>query len=247
MPYYRPLVRKSCFLLLLTLACHRPSAETQALSHQPGQFGGATLAGRVVFHGTLPPPNTSAKLSFPDCARFVDQPADPGLIVDGEGGVRDAFVWIREGLPPGDYPVPAEPVVLDQKGCEFVPRVFGIRAEQKIILTSSDNFLHNVHADTAFNVPMPKAGERAEEKFSRTGVMRPIKCDVHNWMRAFAGVVPHPFWAVTGADGRFAIARLPPGKYTVEVWQERLGWRRRDVTIAGNETQTLGIDYTATP
>jgi hypothetical protein len=235
-------------LLLALLACHRQTAETQSVSHEPAKFGDATITGRVVFKGPLPPPpNTSAKLSFPDCAKFIGGPADPGLIVDSAGGVRDAFVWIRDGLPPGEYDVPPATVQLDQKGCEFSPRVFGIRAGQPIELTSSDDFLHNIHADTAFNVPMPRAGQRAVEKFTRTGVMRPIKCDVHNWMRAFAGVVPHPFWAVTGADGRFTIGRLPAGKYTVEVWQERLGWRRREITLGGNETQTLGIDYTATP
>src|SRR5262249_13262170 len=155
------------------------------------------------------------------------------------GGVRDAFVWIRNGVPPGEYPVPREPVTLDQRGCEFVPRVFGIRRGQTLLLTSGDPFLHNVHGAAAFNVPMPNAGLRVEESFAHIGVMTPIKCDVHNWMRAFAGVVPHPFWAVTDDSGSFRISQLPPGKYTIEVWQERLGWRRIDVTLGGNETHDI--------
>jgi hypothetical protein len=247
MPYYRPHVPRSCVPLLLFLACHRQSAEP-AVSHAPGQVGNSSITGHVSFHGEPPPaPSTATKLGFPDCARFAGGPRDPGLIVSPAGGVRDAFVWIRDGVPPGEYPVPQTPVTLDQRGCEFVPRVFGIRAGQTLVLTSSDPFLHNVHGAAAFNVPMPTAGARLEKSFAHTGVMTPILCDVHNWMRAFAGVVPHPFWAVTADDGSFRISQLPPGKYTVEVWQERLGWRRTEVTLGGNETRAISIDYTRAP
>jgi hypothetical protein len=156
-------------------------------------------------------------------------------------------VWIRDGLPEGDYPIPQTPVTLDQRSCEFVPRVFGIRVGQPLVLTSSDPFLHNVHAAAGFNVPMPSAGMRVQERFPSSGVMTPIRCDVHNWMRGFAGVVPHPFWAVTRDDGSFTIAQLPPGQYTVETWQERLGWRRQKVSLSGNETRNISIDYTRAP
>ena len=202
------------------------------------------------FHGSPPtPPTNIAKLGFPDCARFAaaSGPRDRGLLVSPSGGVRDAFVWIAGGLPDGEYPLPAEPITLDQRACEFEPRVFGIRAGQRLVVTSSDPFLHNVHGATAFNVPLPTAGARVERTFPRPGVMTPIFCDVHNWMHAFAGVVPHPFWAITDEGGGFTIRRLPAGRYTVEVWQERLGVRHAGVTLVGNETRTISIDYTGAP
>lgn len=43
-----------------------------------------------------------------------------------------------------------------------------------------------------------------------------LTCSVHPWMTAYAGVLDHPFYAVTGPDGRFEIKNLPKGKYVLE-------------------------------
>jgi len=224
-------------LVLALLSCHHEAAQAPA-PKPPGRFGTAAITGRVTFQGTPPAPPHAAKLGFPDCARFAALgPADPGLVVDPQGGVRDAFLWIRD--LEGDYPVPAEPVTLDQKQCEFTPRVFGVRAGQPVVLVNSDPFLHNVHGATAFNVPLPTEGARLTRTFPKPGVMTPVLCDVHNWMRAFAGVVPHPFWAVSAADGSYAIERLPAGTYTLELWQERTGWQRKTVTVADGERKRV--------
>jgi hypothetical protein len=71
-----------------------------------------------------------------------------------------------------------------------------------------------------------------ERKFQEQQVAVPLVCDVHPWMRAFAGVVSHPFFAVTGKDGTFALKGLPAGKYTLEAWHERLGKVSAEVTVA---------------
>ena len=163
------------------------------------------------------------------------------MAVSSSGGVADAFVWIKDGLPPGTYPVPSEAVTLDQKGCEYRPRVFGIRAGQTLVLANSDPILHNVHAP-GFNVPLPSVGARVSRKFPRPEVMATITCDVHPWMRAYAGVTPHPFFAVTGADGTFSIPNLPAGSYTLQVWHEKLGMTEQKVTLADGETKTLLFD-----
>ena len=61
--------------------------------------------------------------------------------------------------------------------------------------------------------------------------MVPVRCDVHGWMNAYAGVVAHPFFAVSKPDGSFEIKGLPPGGYTIEVWHEQLGTQTSKVTV----------------
>jgi hypothetical protein len=75
--------------------------------------------------------------------------------------------------------------------------------------------------------------------------MVPFKCDVHKWMNSYAGVVSHPFFAVTGADGSFTIDGVPPGSYVVEVWHEQLGTKELNVTVAEKATAEANFSYTA--
>ena len=43
-----------------------------------------------------------------------------------------------------------------------------------------------------------------------------VKCDVHPWMNAYVAVMTHPYFAVTGKDGKFSIPNLPDGTYEIE-------------------------------
>jgi hypothetical protein len=216
-------------MLILAAACSKTAAPAPAAP--PPVAAAATLApsgsghlkGHVRFHGT-PPADTErpSKLAFPECSSFG--PADSSFKLGPDGAVAEAFVWVESGLPDAGWPAPATPVVLDQEHCEFKPRVFGVQVGQPVEIRNSDTFLHNTHAFTGgFNVPLPVKGMKVTKTFSREAVPAVIGCDVHGWMRAYAGVVPNPFYAVTDASGAFDIAGLPAGHYTIGVWQERLG------------------------
>jgi plastocyanin len=161
------------------------------------------------------------------------------------GPVPNVFVWAREGVPAGDYPIPAEPVVIDQRGCEYLPRVAGVRAGQKVVFRNDDQVLHNVHAlgsgSNAFNFGMPLTGMTTERLLTEPQVMVTIACDVHPWMRAFLGVVPHPFFAVTSAGGRYELRGLPAGRYSIEAWHERLGRASQPVSVADAGSATLDL------
>ena len=71
--------------------------------------------------------------------------------------------------------------------------------------------------------------------FDTPEVMVPLECNVHGWMNAYVGVMSHPFFAVSGADGSFTITGLPAGTYEIEAWHETLGTRTATVTVGDGE------------
>ena len=148
-----------------------------------------------------------------------------------------ANVMVRvKGPVQGSFPVPATPVVIDQKGCQYHPHVLGIRAGQTLQLRNSDGLLHNVHAlpkvNTPFNMAMPANRLTADSKFGKEEGMFLVKCDVHGWMTAYVGVFANPFFSVSGTDGKYKISGLPPGNYEIEAWHEKLGTQTAKVTVA---------------
>lgn len=221
-----------------------PAAAAAALA--PGKTGAASVTGVVMYKGAPPPPfPTPGSSAFPECAKRMGAPVDTSAVV-ADGKVKNAFVYVKSGLAPGSYPVPSEDVELDQRQCEFEPRVLGVRVGQAVKLLNSDPVLHNVHArsggTTVFNRSLPTAGSSSLEKFKEPQVMAPVGCDVHPWMRAYVGVMAHPFFAVSAADGSFVLKGLPAGTYTVAAWHERLGTAELTVTVADGEAKTLALE-----
>jgi hypothetical protein len=73
--------------------------------------------------------------------------------------------------------------------------------------------------------------------------MVPFECNVHGWMNAFVGVLTHPFYATSGADGGFSIQGLPAGTYELEAWHEKFGTRTISVTVAENGSATAEFSF----
>jgi hypothetical protein len=80
-------------------------------------------------------------------------------------------------------------------------------------------------------------------KFIKPEIMIPVKCNIHSWMHAYIGVVDNPYFAVSNDDGKFEISNLPPGSYTVGVWQEKLGTQEQQVTIGPHGNAEVNITY----
>jgi plastocyanin len=171
------------------------------------------------------------------------------VVLGTNGALQNVFIYVKDGLGNLRFPVPSTPAVLDQKGCRYVPHVLGVQVGQPVEIVNSDPTLHNVHAVPAtnqeFNTGQPIQGMKHMHTFSTTEVMVPFKCDVHGWMRAYIGVLDHPFYAVTGADGSFTLKGLPPGTYTVEAWHESLGTQTQSVTIGASERKDVGFIFKA--
>jgi hypothetical protein len=166
-------------------------------------------------------------------------------MVAANGSIQNVFVRLDGTFPP--TPVPSSPVVIDQRSCVYGPRVAGVRVGQRLQIRNDDNLLHNVHALSAsnngFNVGQPAAGMVFDVVPKSPEVMLKLGCDVHRWMTAFVGVMPHPYFAVTDAGGRFTIARVPPGTYTVKTWHEQFGERTSRVSVRSGATASIEFVY----
>jgi plastocyanin len=241
-------------LALATLACARPADEPPEPARTPTPLDTATtgtIAGTVRFTGPVPPPTTVTVTSDPVCAALHPR----GLAVEevrvADGALADAFVWLRSGLGTRVFAVPETPVEIDQRGCTYVPHVAGAQVGQPVRFINSDATLHNVHGTPTRSAPwnfgLAFAGADRRLTLPAAELMVGLRCDVHPWMRGYLGVLEHPYYAVTGTDGRFTLANVPPGTYVLAAWHERLGTREQTVVVPAQGRVAVDLGFTAPP
>ena len=207
----------------------------------------ATVAGKISVEGALPANQPIRMNADPACVQ-----ANAGKTVTQEtfvgegGGLGNVFVYVQSGLT-GTFPAPTTPVTMDQHGCHYVPHVFGVQVGQPIDIVNSDATAHNVsataQANQGFNMGQPIQGQKNTKVFTSPEVMVHFKCNVHNWMAAYVGVLSHPYFAVTTGGGAFELKNLPAGTYTIEAWHEKLGAQTQSVTLAEKETKTIAFAF----
>jgi plastocyanin len=212
-------------------------------------FAAATVTGTITFTGNAPNLKPLAMDADPVCAKLHSAPVPAEMLVLGKGNTMgNVIVWVSKGLDAGKtWPVPKTPVVLDQKGCVYVPHAMGIMVGQAYRILNSDGILHNVHTlpkiNRSFNRAMPGTVKEATTTFDKPEPIFQIKCDVHPWMSAYIGVFTHPFFAATGTDGKFTISGLDAGTYEITAWHERLGTQTASVTVGGSDTKTQDFKF----
>lgn len=248
-----PLVRLVVSLIVLagTLACGRsPSAPPPAAAGpavDPATAAAVTVT--VKFAGTAPAPVMMRLDGDPKCVaeNGARERADESLLLGTGQALQNVFVYVTDGLSGHVFPIPTEPVVLDQDKCRYAPRVLGVRVGQPLAIRNSDPLLHNIRAEAAINQPFnmstPIEGVSFNRTFATREVMVDIRCDVHAWMRAFVGVLEHPYFGTTGQDGRVALDNLPPGTYTIEAWHERLGVKTQQITVGAKESKDVSFTF----
>ena len=225
-----------------------PAAAASGKQVDPATAG--NVNGAVMLDGTAPANEAIRMNADPVCVKENKGPqVQQTFLVGGGGELGNVFVYVKDGL--GDYvfDTPTQTLVLDQKGCRYIPHVFGVRVNQPLEIVNSDPTLHNIHAlpkaNAEFNNGQPIQGMKMTHTFTAPEVMLPFKCDVHGWMNAYVGVLDHPYFAVTGADGKFELKSLPPGTYTIEAWHERLGAATEMVTLGEKETKDVMFRFKA--
>jgi hypothetical protein len=210
----------------------------------------AIILGRVFLDGTAPDQETISMSSDPTCVDMHDEEVKTALVVvNADDSLRNTFVYIKEGLEGYRFSPPSESVVLDQRGCVYVPRVLGVMTGQPLDIVNEDATLHNVRVipekNPPFNIGQPGKGFKTTERFEIPEVMIPIRCDVHKWMRAYLGVLEHPYFSVTGDGGRFELTNIPPGRYVVEAWHETFGTMTQYVTVGESEHKEITFTFEA--
>jgi hypothetical protein len=237
-------------LLLFTAAL---SAAVFVMDARPVAQGGGptgTIRGHVKLMGEAPGNAVIRMGRDPKCnemnrGKLVVQEL---VAASKDGSLGNVFVKLDGNFP--QTPVPTTPVVIDQSGCIYHPRVIGARVGQTLEVKNDDNLMHNIHSITtksnAFNTSQPKAGMMFMYKLKDEEMLH-LLCDIHSWMTAYVGIVAHPYFAVTGQDGSFEIRNVPAGTRTISFWHEVYGTQTRMVTVKPGAVATVDFSYAGKP
>jgi plastocyanin len=257
-------VRHGNLLFLATIAallasCSRQPPPTQQKSERtesakpavvyfhPDPNTAGVLSGKIQFRGKRPIRQKIDMDEDPQCSEMHQKGLyNESLVVNRNGTLANVFVYIKGGLEGKIFETPSTPVTIDQKGCWFEPRVLGIQTGQTLRVTNSDPVTHNIHPlaqiNHAWNQSQSEGAMPLARRFTKPEVMIRVKCNIHSWMRAWIGVLEHPYFAVTKTTGTFQIGDIPPGTYTIAAWQEELGEQTQQVTIEPSGRKT--VDFT---
>ncbi len=200
------------------------------------------ISGTVRYEGKVP---EGKKLTLPSgCAPKNGADVYSNEVEVSDGHLANVLIELKADSYPSvndQNSVPAEEIILDQKGCMYHPRVAAARVGQKVTFVNSDPIFHNVKSVTnlnqKFNLAMPKKNQRETKVFTKPELFLQAKCSVHPWMGAYIAIFNHPYYAVTGRDGKFTLPLLPPGKYTLEAWHEVFGKKKLEVTVHGDNAE----------
>jgi hypothetical protein len=220
-----------------------PERWALALAPEGPVRGTASLTGRVVWTGPIPPPAAEHRERDPYCAKFSPPDGRPPVV--GLGGVvRDTAVWLLGvGAPPRAPPWKSALVAFDN--CSLEPRVQVATVGQVLEVVNRDPLLHNVHAflaaTTFFNHALSNKGSEMQGTLDKPGVYT-VRCDVHPWEQATVVVTAGLPAVLTKADGLFGFENVPAGMYVLGAWQETTGISARRVVLpAGRSTGELHL------
>lgn len=206
-----------------------------------------SIKGAVVVAGQVP---AQKKIDVTIDQYVCGTEKDAGdLLLSPRRELKNAVVWL-ENPPAGAgaaAPAPAAKIEMDQNGCVFIPRVVVVPAGGTVDFLNSDRLLHNIHAtpklNVSFNRTQPK-DRTIPVTFAKPEIVR-INCDLHSWMVGWVVVSEHPYYAITGADGQFSFDNLPPGKYDLQVWHERLGTMQASATVGAQQPARVTVEMKA--
>ena len=226
--------------LLAAAATAMLSAPAQ--SYEVGTVtGGGTIEGTVFYRGDVP---TKKIIPTKDVEVCGGPREDPLIRVGADQAVESAVVYLVEVGTGKAWPELGKPPEIDNVKCRFEPEVQVVPAGL-LDVVNTDPVLHNTHGyygkRTAFNLALPNQGQRIPTELPRAGAVR-VDCDAHGWMEGWIYVVDNPYYAVTGADGKFSITDVPPGDYKLVAVQPFTGPMEMPVTVAGGAPTTLEIE-----
>jgi plastocyanin len=226
------------------IAQKRQATVTQHID--PSMVG--SVSGTVTFAGAAPKRAAIDVGYDPACSYAVKEPNFSEGVVVNNGTLANAFVYVKQGAEKFAVSPPAEPAILDQKGCRYEPHVMGLVAGQELRILNSDPAMHNVHPtaknNESWNVSQMPGAAPIEKTFEKEELMLPIVCNQHPWMKMYVNILQHPFFAVSDSQGKFEIKGLPPGEYTLAVIHEKLGPAQEVQVKLAPKQAKQGVQFT---
>ncbi len=245
------------FVAVVLVGCSKEEAPAPAPSQPAATTAGppvdtanaATITGKVNYKDGKPRRIPLRMDAEPSCKAVHKEPQlSEDKVINDNGTVRWATVYVKEGLGGRTFPTPPQPVTLDQKGCVYQPHVVAVMTNQPLNIANSDPVTHNIHpgpkVNREWNESQPPGAGNLNKAFAREELAIATKCNIHPWMRSYIHVFSHPYFSVTKEDGSFELKGLPPGEYTIAVWSEALGTQEQKITVAAKEAKT--VDFTLT-
>lgn len=253
MPVKRIATFTLCALLLAGAGCKKASTGASSANQPQKQYttidwaNAGTISGTIHFTGKAPKRIPIDMGQDPVCSLSPTNLTEQ-YVVDN-GGLENVFVYIKSGLGDKAYGPSQTKVMMDQKGCRFVPHVVGVMVGQPVEFTNSDATMHNVHmiptVGTNQSVDISEAPNSpgVDRRFSSPELMIPVRCNNHPWMEGFINVAANPFFAVSADGGHFTIKGVPPGTYTIAADHEVLGEKTATVTVTANHTAPVDVTF----
>lgn len=231
-------------LAFWSYGAHHASADNAGPAAVDKSDKAGAITGVVGFVGTPPKRAPLKRDSDPLCAATPRLSED---VVVENGHLRDVLVRIAVGTA-GTHQAPTQPVLVAQHECMYEPRVVGVMAGQDVVITNGDATYHNVRGAkekrTLWNLSQPANAKPLRRKnLGKAGDVVSLHCDVHPWMRAYAAVSDHPFFDVTGTDGKFQLSEVPAGTYTLEAWHPTLGTKSVEVTVEPGQSVEAKFEF----
>ena len=259
---YRSIFLINSLILLLiafVFSCSKQNSELKATNKQsiiqtssvkasskPNMAVGS-VHGRVVFQGEAPRRVKLMLVKDADVCGHDDQ-YDQRLIVSNDHGIKNAVVYltgVKEGKPLSSL---GSKFIFDQRGCRYRPHILLVPVNTPIEVLNDDNILHNLHTFSKKNRPVnmsqPKFRKKMEISFKYPEFIH-ARCDIHGWMSGWIIAVDQPYYTITDADGNFSLSDVPPGTYTLNCWQEKLGEQTRPITITAGNTIASTFTFNA--
>ena len=245
------LFRTGFYLAVAILAVVATAVSTATNQEKPvyrstGSEG--TIVGTVSFAGKPPEPRRIDTSADPVCTTLSPDLTTDWVVVN-DRKLANVFVYVRgENLDLYSFEPASPTVVLEHKGCRYLPHVFGMQTQQTLRVLNDDNTTHNTHPtpknNREWNQSQPP-GAIIEQRFPWPDLFIPIKDNQHPWEKAYVGVLSHPFFSVSATNGTYKISGVPPGHYTIVAWHERLGEQTLEIFLAGSEQKTVDFTFNA--
>ena len=233
-----------------TLACLLACAPAPARSAEPddrapaGRAVSGRLQGSVVVGSQL----SSRKIRFslyPDPAQSAIVPAAPR----DEQEMENVVIYFEPAPTLSAAATPrAEHPVMRQEGLTFVPHILAVATGTTVEFPNGDAIFHNVFSlskAAEFDLGRYPRGSSKSIRFDRPGMVK-VFCHIHSDMTGVILVLDSPFFVVPDPQGRYSIAGVPPGEYTVVGWHERARPLRRTVRIQPGETSVVNFSIPLT-